>query len=341
MRRGTVGVDTPFQTSDRHLLCADCNARYPITEDEIPIMWDADLRNFYAETNSSHADTCSAIDANIVIYDKISDDYNLFTRQDPKGAKRMKQAVTRILERRCGGPGPSAGGEGHARLYHLDFGCGPGHVLSWLKEFGFRQIGLDVSLKNLRNARRQTGCRVVCGNACNMPFADGSMDVVTEAAVLHHILDWKSAVAESIRICGTPGGVVIDGEPTKVQLAWSRLAIMVLNARFPVYRVLSYVMRDKYVFRDTEQAKLNLQAEVHHQPGTGIPLDEVEALFAKNGLSVEVVISPTPKLSSKANPGWKSIVMNVLSARNPWNPRYGSFIVMASRNGANAAGPTA
>lgn len=114
-------------------------------------------------------------------------------------------------------------------------------------------------------------------------------------------------------------------------MAWSPLAVMVFNARFPIYKALSYFKRDKYIFRNTDQAKLNVQAEVHHQPGTGFPLDEVEALFTKAGFRVDIVLSPTPELSSKGSPGWNGIVLNILSARNPWNPKYGAFTAISSR----------
>ena len=169
-----------------------------------------------------------------------------------------------------------------------------------------------------------------------MPFAEESIDIVTESSVLHHIVNWKNAITESIRICKKFGGIVIDSEPSRDQLAWSPLAIMVFNARFPIYKALSYFMRDKYIFRNTDQAKLNLMAEIHRQPGTGFPLDEIEALFTKAGFNVDIVLSPTTELDSKGSPGWKSIVLNVLSVRNPWNPKYGDFTAVASRNRTNA-----
>ncbi len=336
IRSGASKVNTPIQLCDKHLLCNNCNMQYPITKDNIPIMWDADLQRIYADINASHTDAFSTIDANVAIYDSISDNYNLYSRQNPQIAKRMRQAVRRILDLRRSGFASSAGRDEQSRLYHLDFGCGPGQVIGWLKEFGFLQIGIDVSLSNLRSARKQTGCLVVCGNASNMPFADESINIITESSALHHIFDWKNAITESIRICSKFGGIVIDSEPSRDQMAWSRLAIMVFNARFPAYKVLSYFMRAKYIFRNTDEAKLNVQAEVHNRPGAGFPLDEIETLFTMANFSVDIISSPTPELVSKRSPNWKNIVMNILSARNPWNPKYGIFTAIASRNGNNA-----
>jgi ubiquinone/menaquinone biosynthesis C-methylase UbiE len=253
------------------------------------------------------------------IYDAISDDYHLFTRQNEAIATRLRHAVRKIV----GDKSPST------KLMHLDFGCGPGHVLGWLKEFNFQQIGMDVSLNNLRNARKNTGALVVCGDACNMPFKDQSMDLVTESSVLHHILNWKLAVNDAIRVSKRTGGIVIDSEPSQAQLAWSGLAVAVFDFRFIVYKALSYVRRDKYIFRDTNQAKLNLLAEIHHQPGTGFPVEEIAQLFTHAGFKAEIVSSPTPQLVSRAAPGWKGIVLNILSCRNPWNPIYGPFTGVA------------
>jgi ubiquinone/menaquinone biosynthesis C-methylase UbiE len=156
-----------------------------------------------------------------------------------------------------------------------------------------------------------------------MPFVNESVDVVTESSVLHHIGDWKSALKESIRVCRKSGRVVLDSEPSKAQMAWSRFAITVFNLRFPVYKLLSYVSSSKYIFRDTEKAKLNLLAEIHHQPGTGFPMDEFETIFADAGFCVEIIPYATPELNSIARPNWQAIVLNLLSARNPWNPKYG------------------
>ena len=53
-------------------------------------------------------------------------------------------------------------------------------------------------------------------------------------------------------------GIIIDSEPSDMQMAWSRIAIAFFNARFPIYKALSYFIKDKYVFRDIKRANLNL-----------------------------------------------------------------------------------
>ncbi len=308
------------------IYCEQCNEHYPITDDLIPIIWSDNLKHVFAdinqkqELNDNVIDASSNLLANIRVYDDLSTDYSMFTRRSSVIGTRIRNSVKTIF--------PDSKTEG---LLHLDFACGPGHVQEWLHPFGFKQIGLDVSLANLRNARKNTGSSVICGDACNMPFADDTFDLVTESSALHHILDWKSAVAESCRICRDQGGIIMDSEPSDLHLDWSPLATAVFNARFPIYKIIGYFVKQKYFFRNMELAqlaKLNRQAEVHHQPGTGIPLDVLESTLKDGGFKAQIIVSPTTELNSCANPSWKGIVLNLLSARNPWNPNYGNFMAI-------------
>lgn len=325
IKDGAYDFNISVPLSQKTIYCEPCNEHYPITDDLIPIMWSDNLKHAFSdirqthETNHKPDDAGSNISANIKVYNNISTDYSKYTRQSPVISTRIKNSVEKIF------PDNKTGG-----LFHLDFACGPGHVLKWLKPFSFKQIGLDVSLANLRNVRNSTGCSVICGDACNMPFADDTFSLVTESSALHHILDWKSVITESCRICRERGGIIMDSEPSDIQMDWSPLAVAVFNARFPFYKVLSYFVKNKFVFRNTEQAKINLQAEIHHQPGTGIPLDVLKNTFNESGFEVQIITSPTAELNSRANPNWKSIFLNLLSARNPWNPNYGNFMAIAT-----------
>jgi len=309
----------PFALADTHLDCPGCGEKYPITYDHIPVLWTPALR----EQLSAKPNTHSNIGANIQVYNAISDDYQNYTRKLPANARRIQDAAERMLKFQTG--------RFSTPRFHLDFGCGPGHVIGWLQDQDLISIGLDVSFSNLRNTRQNTGALVVCGDATNMPFVDGIFDIVTEASVLHHIQDWQSVVREACRVCRPNGSILLDAEPSREMVAFSKLAVAVFNLRFPVYKLLSYVWKEKYIFRDTEQAKLNLLAEVHHQPGTGFPLDTLEALFQEAGYPLHLFFSPGADLEATARPKLKNILLNLLSFRNPFNPRYGSFTAIGMR----------
>jgi len=316
--QGAYDFKIPIELCTKFILCSSCNEHYPLKSDFIPIIWSTSLKRAFLKINLSESDLQSEanVSANMEIYDDISEDYDKYMRQDPVLSMRMRNAVKKIfLNKRLD------------NLMHLDYACGPGHVIEWLKPFGFKQVGLDVSLENLRNARQNTGCSVVCG----MPFRNQAFDLVTEASALHHILDWKSALMESCRVCSKKGGVIIDSEPSEMQMAWGKLAVAFFNSRFRVYKILSYFIKSKYMFRDIERAKLNqIQAEIHHQPGTGFPLDLLEEIIESAGFDVTVIVSPNSELKTISNPSWQNIILNILSLRNPWNPDYGNFTAIAT-----------
>lgn len=293
--------------------CVDCHTCYPLTEDSIPIMWSPSLKNYLMGEFSS-----DNLAANIEIYNKTSDDYQYFVRQGTGITTRIQNAIKKVIS------------YGSAQIfYHLDLGCGPGHILGDLKNQHLRQIGLDVSLVNLRNARKNTGALVVCGDASCLPFADHTLDLITESSVLHHIQDWQAVLREACRVCQDTGGIIIDSEPTKECMSWSPLAVALYQLRFPIYKILSYVKPEFYIFRDTKQAKLNQLAEIHHQPNTGFPLDELRNIFVQAGFEVEIILSPSPELQSRANLSRQLMILHLLSGHNPWNPKYGTFTAIA------------
>lgn len=319
-----VGPDYLGESISKSLICSACGAAYPLTNDHIPIMWSEAMQKVAAGNILNGQEN---IHANACVYDSFSDSYDKYSRRSAEIEKRICNAANRLLTpiRASGGP--------TGDLLHLDFGCGPGHVIGWLKGFGLTQVGLDVSLANLRNARSKTGALVVCGDAACMPFKERAFTLVTESAVLHHIDDWKSAVAEACRVCSANGGVLLDSEPSTGSLDWSALARFVFDLRLYVYPALSHIAKSKYMFKSREEIELNLKAEIHNQPGGGFDISEMEDLFRDNGFIAEIIQSPNADLASKASPSWKSIILNVLSFHNPWNPEYYPFMVLATPMG--------
>jgi ubiquinone/menaquinone biosynthesis C-methylase UbiE/uncharacterized protein YbaR (Trm112 family) len=311
--------DLPFEPSGQHLRCHQCKAVFPVTADHIPVLWTPALKaQMLAEPDPE-----SNLGANLQIYNTISDEYLAYTRRLPENALRIRDAARRLQDIFTA----------DTPRYHLDFGCGPGQVLGWLQDTGLTPVGLDVSLANLRNARQSTGALVVCGDATRMPFRADVFGLVTEASVLHHIQDWQAVVREAGRVCHPAGGIVLDAEPSREMVAFSRLAVFVFDLRFPVYRLLSRVWKSKYIFRNTEQAKLNLKAEIHHQPGTGFPLEELKNLFLQAGYELHLFHSPGADLASVKPPKLQNMILNLLSFRNPWNPKFGSFTALGAAPG--------
>lgn len=96
---------------------------------------------------------------------------------------------------------------GSARV--LDLGCGAGFLANYLAERGHTVTGLDATAENLEVARaydRTRTARYVVGDACRLPFADGTFDVVCAMDLLEHVADPARVIAEAARVLA-PGGM--------------------------------------------------------------------------------------------------------------------------------------
>ena len=91
----------------------------------------------------------------------------------------------------------------------LDAGCGPGHDTAYLRELGYRAVGLDRSWGMLTEAQRREVRGCVCGDLRHLPFADGEFDGIWACASLLHFprVEMPAALAELRRVL--KGGVVL------------------------------------------------------------------------------------------------------------------------------------
>jgi ubiquinone/menaquinone biosynthesis C-methylase UbiE len=98
----------------------------------------------------------------------------------------------------------------------LDIGCGPGAcVLGELEQLGAAQVtAIDLDTAMVARARRLTSSRgdqvvINSGDVTHLQFPDGRFDAVCNFAVLHHVPDWRKAIAEVARVL-RPGGLFIS-----------------------------------------------------------------------------------------------------------------------------------
>jgi ubiquinone/menaquinone biosynthesis methyltransferase len=125
--------------------------------------------------------------------------YNLATRMMSLGRDAAwKRALVEALP---GIPSPVC----------LDLACGTGDVAFLLagRYPGGVVTGIDLSAPMLAIARernRHTNVRFDRGDLCDLPFLDGSIDVVTGSYALRNAPDLRKAVAEVHRVI-SPGGV--------------------------------------------------------------------------------------------------------------------------------------
>ena len=98
----------------------------------------------------------------------------------------------------------------------LDLGCGPGFLSVALGRRCGQLVGVDIDPEFARQADerfREAGldAGVVCASGTDLPFPDGSFDVVVLRFVLQHVPDPAAILSETRRVLG-PGGrlLVVD-----------------------------------------------------------------------------------------------------------------------------------
>ncbi len=115
---------------------------------------------------------------------------------------RLLRLAFRQLQRRITLPGKAV----------LDFGCGSGRWVSFLRSYGLVYSGADIATEMLAITRRQhpdADVRRVCDTA--LPYPDRSVDVVVAVAVLHHnAFDAQERIlAELVRVLRGDGALIL------------------------------------------------------------------------------------------------------------------------------------
>jgi SAM-dependent methyltransferase len=100
----------------------------------------------------------------------------------------------------------------------LDIGCGTGGMLPQYAAFG-AALGLDPS-EEARDACTRRGVPFVRGSGAQLPFKDGSIDVITALDVIEHVPDDTGLLREMRRVL-RPGGVLLLTVPA-YQFLWSQ-----------------------------------------------------------------------------------------------------------------------
>ena len=112
--------------------------------------------------------------------------------------------------------------KGH-RQRVLDLGCGGGFLANRLSFDGHEVTGVDISQDALATARRfdRSGTvNYLAADVANLPFADGSFDVVCAMDLLEHVEDYPAVLREAARVL-RPGGRLYFHTFNRTLVAWA------------------------------------------------------------------------------------------------------------------------
>jgi ubiquinone/menaquinone biosynthesis C-methylase UbiE len=165
----------------------------------------------------------------------------------------------------------------------LDVGCGQGYMAFKLAGRLARNAsvyGIDAEAKWVGEAEDQAktfpnsnvvNFKFIPGDACNLPFADNSMDISLCQTLLIHLAEPEKAVAEMVRVT-RPGGHVVAFEPNNI------VNSLILNSQAELNNSVEQTMMKVEIQLRMEKGKMAL--------GEGFDSlgDVVPELFHRAGL---------------------------------------------------------
>lgn len=297
----------PFDVTEG-LRCGSCGRTFPHVRG-VWVMWSDEAKAVQFEMVGEEADLSLQVKAaNIRIYDDVSNAYE--EHADGLTSYReqllfLKAIAADYAERTEG------------RRVMIDVGCGPGVGLEAGAGLFDDVVGVDISLSNLLAVAEQ-GYIAVLGDAEKLPFASGSLDVVGCFAAMHHFPNAQGFLASG-HDCLRDGGALVTGcDPSKSSMTFGPVAKMVWDLRKPVYRALSSRSERFYLHKDTEQQRINDLAEYARTEG-GFAPEDLQAMLSTAGFSTFQIFHgiDSQKTQRFAMPGWRHLVLQSLSFRNP------------------------
>lgn len=98
----------------------------------------------------------------------------------------------------------------------LEVGCGGGALLARLEKEGCEATGIDLLDDAVEAAGKMVAsCEVICSDASNLPFEDGSFDHLVSQHLVEHLADLPGALAEWRRVL-VSGGVMAVCTPNRL-----------------------------------------------------------------------------------------------------------------------------
>jgi ubiquinone/menaquinone biosynthesis C-methylase UbiE/uncharacterized protein YbaR (Trm112 family) len=289
------------------IICSNCDRIYPYSNG-VWVLWSDEVKSLYEGHASEGSIATEAKRANIEIYEEASESYEVQMHETHVDVVRL------LREESIRGMGC----EVSSGAVTVDVGCAIGIGLDQGTSIFDTVVGVDISYRNLIEVGRR-GFVPVLADAEKLPFRDGSIELISCFAALHHIPHFQVYLEESYRVLKVGGVAVTGGDPTVASAYMSRVAEILWNMRKPIYRLFAR-FSNKFVLHATSDVQdTNDLAEFHR--AKGFDPSEVKAKLKLVGFSKVFVFFGVEQLGGRQYrwPGWKLFVLKLLSLQNPFS----------------------
>lgn len=119
-------------------------------------------------------------------------------------------------------------------------------------------------------------------DAQGMPLISEFADLVVVNANIHHCDDMALALSEAARLVAPGGQLVIDHEPQLYAWDFRGPGLALWRSRLAIYRLIR-----KGFHRSTDEQRVALASEIHHDAGDGVTKQLFESMLIPRGFSAE------------------------------------------------------
>ena len=201
----------------------------------------------------------------------------------------------------------------------LDAGCGTGVCSLALAQLAGEVAAIDLSRGSLDTARRlaaergRTNINFQQGSLLNLPFADGSFDLVFSWGVIHHTDDPLGALDELVRVL-RPDGTLVLAVYLRTGLTWIHELIRhtclhlppparraVINSATLAVRLGERMGHTTNVRDDNPRIQSQVEDWYFVPQKHFFSIAEMRYLFRTRGLAPELVCAQTGRFRSSSN----------------------------------------
>ena len=200
----------------------------------------------------------------------------------------------------------------------LDWGCGRGRAVLWLRNRGYDAVGVDITARRFAlgaelfraNGHEPDGCLVELSSDGSAPFGDSSMHFVFSQQTLEHVQD-LDAVAREIRRLTMPTGAGFHVFPAYRSFVEPHLYMPLVHwlpknrlRQAAIAACVAFGVEPSWPGLTSRARKIAVYYGFSIGETFYRPTSRIAASFAAQGFTCEVVDVDSPLRRNKLARGW-------------------------------------